>query len=482
MKTKNILYTFFILLLISCKTNSKKNSIKKPNIVLINVDDLGWKDLGFMGSSYYETPNIDALAKQGLTFTNAYAGAANCAPSRACLISGLNTPRHGVFTVSPSDRGNPKTRKLIPIKNTKHLNDSVYTLPEMLKSAGYITANFGKWHVGNNPLQQGIDINVGGSSKGNPGKGGYFSPYNIDFIKDGPDGEYLTDRLTNETISFIEKSKNTPFFVYLPYYTVHTPIMGKDHLIHKFKNKKGIDGQNNPKYAAMVASLDENIGKILNTLKHNNLEENTLVIFTSDNGGIRAISHQTPLRAGKGSYYEGGIRVPLVIKWPKHIIPNSKTSQTVSNLDFFPTIQNIVNPSKKAKTLDGIDLTQVLTNKELIKRPLFFHFPIYLQAYKKGKDESRDPLFRTRPGSVIISGQWKLHHYFEDDFLELYNLQNDIGEKNNVAKLYPKKTNELYKKLETWRLKTKAPIPTKKNPDYSSEFENQKKNKNNSKL
>lgn len=480
LKVKNLLFTLLILIIISCKKEQEKKIIK-PNIILINVDDLGWKDLGFMGSTYYETPNIDALAKEGLVFNNAYAGAANCAPSRACLISGLNTPRHGVFTVSPSDRGNKKTRKLVPIKNTSHLNNTIYTLPEMLKSAGYITASFGKWHVGDNPLKQGIDVNIGGSSKGNPGKGGYFSPYNIDFIKDGPKGEYLTDRLTNEAISFVEKFKDSTFFVYLPYYTVHTPIMGKEKLVEKFKNKKGNIGQNNPKYAAMVSSLDENIGKLLASIKANNLEKNTLVIFTSDNGGIRAISHQYPLRAGKGSYYEGGVRVPLIIKWPDSIAANTFTNQNASNLDFYPTLQNIVKPEKRATLLDGIDLSTTLKKGEIKNRDLFFHFPIYLQAYKKGKDQSRDPLFRTRPGSVIISGNWKLHHYFEDNAIELYNLQNDLSEKNNIANLYPQKVNELFKKLKDWRIETNAPIPTEKNLDYSFEFERQQKMNNNNK-
>ena len=471
------LFTFFTLLFISCenvpedKTVSKAKTVKKPNIVLINVDDLGWKDLGFMGSSYYETPNLDAFAKQGIVFTNAYASAANCAPSRACLLSGLNTPRHGVFTVSPSGRGNTKTRKLIPIKNTKHLNDSIYTLPEMLKSAGYITSSFGKWHVGDNPLEQGIDVNVGGSSRGNPGIGGYFSPYNIDFIEDGSKGEYLTDRLTNEAISFIEKSKDTTFFVYLPYYTVHTPIMGKENLIEKFIDKKGIDGQDNPEYAAMVASMDENVGKVLASLKENGLEENTLVIFTSDNGGIRKISSQNPLRAGKGSYYEGGIRVPLVIRWPGVASPNTTTNQVASNLDFYPTLQNIVHPKKTVTLLDGIDLNSTIKGKKTTNRDLIFHFPIYLQKYSNGNDEGRDVIFRTRPGSSIISGNWKLIQYFEDNAMELYNLQEDIGEKNNVYNSHPEKASELYKKLDDWRLKTNAPIPTELNPDYDSIFE-----------
>ena len=460
---------------LSCKAQKITTNNIKPNIVLINVDDLGWKDLGFMGSTYYETPNVDKLAQEGMVFTNAYAGASNCAPSRACLISGLNTPRHGVYTVSPSDRGNPKTRKLIPIKNTDHLNNTFYTLPQMLKSAGYITGSFGKWHVGNDPSKQGIDVNVGGSSKGNPGSGGYFSPYKINNITDGPKGEYLTDRLTNEAISFVEKYKDSTFFLYLPYYTVHTPIMGKEALIEKFKKKKGSNGQDRPDYAAMVASMDENVGKLLKTLKENDLEKNTIIIFTSDNGGIKAISHQNPLRAGKGSYYEGGIRVPLVIKWPNHVQANTRISQPVSNMDFYPTLQNIVNPNKKTELLDGIDLNPVLKNQSIIERDLFFHFPIYLQAYKKGKDGSSDSLFRTRPGSVIISGDWKLHQYYEDNSFELYNLKTDLGETNNLAGKNPEKVKELYKKLNNWRIRTQASIPTERNANYDVAFEEKAK-------
>lgn len=243
--------------------------------MLINVDDLGWKDLGFMWSQYYETPNVDALAKEGMVFYNAYAGASNCAPSRACLISGLNTPQYGVYTVGHSERGNPKTRKLVPIKNTEFLTNKIYTLPQMLKSAGYVTGSFGKWHVGEDPIRQGIDVNVGGSSRSNPGWDGYFSPYNIDHITSAPKGEYLTDRLTNEAISFMEKYRDTTFFLYLPFYMVHMPIMGKEELLEKFKDKNGSNGQNRPDFAAMVASMDENVGKLLANLKKNGLEKNT---------------------------------------------------------------------------------------------------------------------------------------------------------------------------------------------------------------
>lgn len=463
-----------VLTTIGClDVKEMKHQNGRPNIVLINVDDLGWKDLGFMGSAYYETPNLDRFAQQSMVFTNAYASAANCAPSRACLISGSNTPRHGVYTVNSSERGHPKTRKLVPTKNTKHLENTVYTLPKMLKSAGYVTANFGKWHVGEDPLKQGMDHNIGGNGRGNPGKDGYFSPYNIDFLEDGPEGEYLTDRLTEEAISFIRKNKDTSFFAYIPFYAVHTPIQGKRAWIEKYKQKKGVDGQGNPTYGAMVSAMDENVGKLLKALDELELTENTLVIFTSDNGGIRTISAQNPLRSGKGSYYEGGIRVPLVIRWPGRVNAGAVNDNRVSNLDFYPTLQEIAKPKKKASTLDGISLAPQFQNVSTVDRNLYFHFPIYLEGSTKKEHNGRDRLFRTRPGSVIISGHWKLHQYFEDGGLELYNLEDDLGETNNLVDAHPEKTRELLEKLEVWRSTSNAPVPTEKNKAYDPEFEMQ---------
>ena len=478
LKTKQTTYLFILIItfvcIAGCKDNSKNKSFDKPNIVLINVDDLGWKDLGYMGSDYYETPNIDALAKEGMVFTRAYAGAANCAPSRACLISGRNTTSHGVYTVSSSERGNSKTRRLIPVENTLHLSNDLHTLPRMLKSAGYVTSSFGKWHVGEDPLKQGVDVNVGGSAMGSPGKDGYFAPYKIKPIEDGPEGEYLTDRLTDEAISFIQKQKDTSFFLYLPYYTVHTPLMGKPELKDYYAKKSVSNGQDNPVFAAMVHAMDENVGRLLQTISNLGLEKNTLVIFTSDNGGIRAVSNQSPLRAGKGSYYEGGIRVPLILKWPGHIPEGSKNNNAVSNLDFYPTLQEIVKPTKKAPVLDGENLIPQLKKDTIITRDLFFHFPVYLQAYSGTEDDGRDPLFRTRPGSVVISGNWKLHEYFEDNDLELYNLQEDLGERQNLVEQYPEKTKELYNKLLDWRKANNAPIPTEKNPEFDAGFEQKK--------
>ena len=465
-----ILIILSFLIFIGCNHKSKHNKTEFQNIILITVDDLGWRDLGIMGSQYYETPFIDNLASQSMIFTNAYAGAANCAPSRASLFSGLNTPKHGVYTVGSSERGDSRTRKLIPVKNQKYLNDTIYTLPKMLKSEGYITANFGKWHIGKNPKSQGIDYNIGGSKRGNPGRNGYFSPYNIDFIENKHDGEYLTDRLTNEAISFIKKNKTSPFFINLSFYSVHTPLQGKENLILKYEAKKGVNGQENSIYGSMVSSVDENIGKILKAIDELKITENTLIIFTSDNGGIRAISNQNPLRAGKGSYYEGGIRVPFFIKWPNKIISGINNKANVSHLDIYPTIQQIINPKIKAKLLDGVNLKNQFQESSKLERDIFYHFPIYLEAYNKAKDQGRDSLFRTRPGSVIISGKWKLHHYFEDNSLELYNLKEDIGESINLVTKEPEIARELNRKLNNWRLNQSAFIPNKRNLLFESSF------------
>lgn len=464
MKLKNSLV---LLVLIIATIGCEKPADQLPNIVYINIDDLGYKDLGFMGSEYYETPHLDKFAKEGMVFTQAYAAAANCAPSRACLMSGMNTPRHHIYTVGNPDRGDARTRRIIPVANEVTLPDSIITIAEMLQRKGYVTATMGKWHLGEDPTTQGYDINIGGSHRGSPGRQGYFSPYGIDNIEDGPEGEYLTDRLTKEAVNFLQKHQDSTFFLYLPYYTVHTPLMGKDKLVEKYKQKQGIDGQDNPVYGAMVTAMDQNVGRLLSTLDSLQLAENTLVIFTSDNGGIRSVSSQEPLRAGKGSYYEGGIRVPLVIRWPGKVAPGSENKTPVTNIDFYPTLANITD-GEMNQMKDGMDISSLFAGEAIETRDLIWHFPIYLQAYNPKEDDGRDPLFRTRPGTVIRRGDWKLHYYYEDNGLELYNLAEDVGERNNLATENPEKAKELMQAMQDWIKNMEAEVPTAPNPTFDS--------------
>jgi len=466
---RKILILLFISLFISCQTIENKN--ENPNIVLIVVDDLGWTDVSYMGSKYYETPNIDKLSRSGMTFYNGYASAANCAPSRATMLSGRYNNHHGIYTVGASERGSEKTRKIIPIKNETILDLRYFLIPEMLKNEGYVTGHFGKWHLGSQgffPEQSGFDVNIGGNESGGPG--GYFSPYINPNLEDGPIGEYLTDRIGNEVVSFINYNQNETFFAYVPFYSVHSPIQSKKEYQEKYSNKDGDNNHNRPDYAGMIKSLDENIGKILNTIEELNLSEKTLIIFTSDNGGIRAISNQFPLRAGKGSYYEGGIKVPLIFSWKGKIIEESESYERVSNIDFFPTIKKIIGHKNKNLHLDGLDLNPIFKGKTLENRTLFYHFPIYLQAYNVHLDNGTDPLFRTRPGSVIIKDNWKLHHYFEDGKIELYNIEEDISESTDLSKTNLEKTKELYHDLNKWREANNAPIPLENNPNYNQKF------------
>jgi arylsulfatase A-like enzyme len=325
-------FILFIGIVFSVWTSScKKENSSRPNIVFILADDLGWKDVGFMGSDYYQTPNLDRLAGEGMVFNQAYASAANCAPSRACLMSGRYTSAHGIYTVGSSERGNSKTRRIIPVKNRVVLDDRFYTLAEALNDAGYTTCNIGKWHLGEDPCTQGMKYNIGGSIWGHPKS--YFAPYMQPDLK-APEGEYLTDRLTQEALKFIRENKEDPFFLYLPYYAVHTPLQAKEVLENKYRERGGQGCQSNAAYAGMVDNLDRCIGLLMNEIKALGLDQKTLVIFTSDNGGIRQVSCQDPLRAGKGSYYEGGIRVPLVARWPGEIKPRSKSEEPVINIAF----------------------------------------------------------------------------------------------------------------------------------------------------
>jgi len=455
------------VLLLTALVSCRKPETRLPNILLIVADDLGWKDVGFMGSLYYETPNLDRLARGGMAFTQAYAAAANCAPSRASLMTGKHGTAHGIYTVGSSERGNSRTRRIIPVKNRTTLRPDFFTLAEALKEAGYTTASIGKWHLGEDPCSQGFDVNVGGSLRGHPHS--YFAPYGGPILE-APDGEYLTDRLTEEALGFMRQNSDRPYFLYLPYYAVHTPIQAKDSLEQKYLEKGKQGCQSHAAYAAMVDNLDRCIALLMAELDQSGLAENTLVIFTSDNGGIREISCQDPLRAGKGSYYEGGIRVPLVFSWPGKIKPGIRVEDPVINMDLFPTLIELTG-KEFSSDLDGLSLWPLLAGKgELPERALYFHFPVYLEAYRAGYDGGRDPLFRTRPGSVIRKGEWKLHYYYEDGGVELYNLHSDPGEGNNLAASHPGEKEELLSLLMEWLEKEQAPVRFEPNPEFDEAY------------
>ena len=469
---KKISLLLFLTILNSCN----KESSEKPNIVLIVADDLGWSDLSFMGSKYYETPNIDKLSESGLTFYNGYASAANCAPSRATMLSGKYQNTHGIFSVANplfgygSDRGSRKTRKIIPIETKSNLDLDFFVIPEMLKEIGYTNGHFGKWHLGDigfHPEDSGFDVNVGGNRHGGPG--GYFAPYPYPDLTDVPNGEYLTDRIGDEVVKFITANKENNFFAYVPFFSVHTPIQSKPAYQKKYVKKDSNEYHNRADYAGMIQSLDENVGKILDKIDSLNLSENTLIIFTSDNGGIRSISNQYPLRAGKGSYYEGGIKVPLIFSWKGKIDAKTESYERISNIDFYPTIKKLVGYTRPID-LDGEDISPVLFGQKLKKRELYFHFPIYLEPYNVHKDNGTDPLFRTRPGTVIIKDNWKLHHYYEDNNFELYDLEKDLSESTNLAEINIEKKNELLIDLNNWRKGTNAPIPSALNPNYDQKY------------
>ncbi|MFC1725462.1 sulfatase [candidate division KSB1 bacterium] len=450
-----------------------KSKDRKPNIVFLYIDDMGWKDTGFMGSRYYETPNIDKLAEGGKIFTNAYANAPNCAPSRACLLSGQYSPRHGIYTVNSSERGSKFRRKIIPVPNNTVLPSDIVTFPEVLRSSGYTCGHFGKWHLGDKtetlPTGQGFDKNAGGNLAGHPKS--YFSPYSNKNLEDGPEGEYLTDRLNDEAIRFIENNRDNPFFLYLSHYAVHSPIRGKKEILNKYKNKPGIGGQKDPVYAAMIESIDIGVGNILEKLQELNLIESTVIFFFSDNGGVvgpRKTTSNKPLRGGKGMLYEGGIREPAFVYWPGVVKPDSKCDEPVIGTDLFPTFLEIAGCEiPDEKILDGKSIVPLLKGeKELEREALFWHFPAYLEGKADG---ARDPYFRTRPCGAVRKGDWKLIEYFEDGDLELYNLKDDIGETENLTLKMPEKVDELFKLMVEWRRSVNAPVPKEKNPFYDPE-------------
>jgi arylsulfatase A-like enzyme len=434
-------------------SSASSSAGSRPNIVFVLADDLGYQDLGSYGHSLHETPHIDSLARGGVRFTQAYANAPNCAPSRASLMSGRLSPAHGIYTVGSSARGKKANRQLVPPPNTRILAEDFVTLAERLQTAGYATGHFGKWHLGQDPRTQGFDVNVGGNLLGHPKS--YFSPYRNPQLEDGPEGEYLTDRLTNEALSFIEQHKNGRFFVYLSHFAVHTPIQARKDLLERHD-------EDTPKrvarYAAMVDSLDQSVGRILTRLDELKLSKNTLFVFFSDNGGHGAWTSHAPLRGSKGMLYEGGIRVPLILRWPAQLAAGQTNDNPVQGTDLYPTLcaaAGIELPEDAR--LAGLDLLpHLMGNRELPKRPLYWHFPAYLEGYRKGE------LWRTTPASALRLGRYKLIEFFEGPRLELYDLVRDPSEAENLVGARPLLAERLYRRLRSWRKQSKAALPRPK--------------------
>ena len=436
--------------------------VRPPNIVLLLADDLGYGDLACYGSRVHRTPHLDALAAGGMLFTNAYANAPNCAPTRAALMSGLYAPRTGIYTVNGASRGKAKDRKLIPIPNRTDLDESFVTLAETLSRAGYATGHVGKWHLGGDPRSHGFDVNVAGGKAGHPSS--YHSPYNSSTLEDGPAGEYLTDRLAREACGFIEQHAERPFFLQLAFFSVHTPIEGRADLVQSYEEELGTG--KDAHYAAMVSALDEAVGEVIATLAAKDLLQNTLVLFFSDNGGRSPWGDNGGLRGSKGMLYEGGIREPMIAHWPGTVASGSRCTEAVIGLDLYPTFMELAGVYRgPEQMLDGVSLVPCLRGAALGEREgLFWHFPAYLQGYLP----EHGP-FRTTPVGAIRRGPWKLLEFFEDGRLELYNLATDRAESNNLAAEEPEIVADLHGRMRAWRERVQAPVPTEANPEYEGE-------------
>lgn len=453
----------------------------KPNIVLIFADDLGWSDVGYQGADFYETPNIDRLAKEGMVFTNGYAAAGNCMPSRASLLSGQYTPRHGVYAVGSTDRGPKQEMRLVPIPNTNGLASGNVTLAEALKAAGYATGIFGKWHLdgpdGASPDKQGFDTvfeSEGGWKKHQP---------------DNPKGIYSLTKAAGE---FMEKNKERPFFVYLPHYAIHSDLQALPATLAKFKAEEPGKQHKDALYAGCTYDLDDGVGILLKKISDLGLEKNTLVIFTSDNGGIQK-SSQEPLRGNKGGYYEGGIREPFIVRWPGVIEPGSHCDVPVINQDLYPTFLAAAGGDlPEGKVLDGESLLPLFDGEGTLKREsIFWFFPGYLDnPVIRGRDVDVSAGFRSRPVSVIRKGDWKLHLFFEEwqldggrekldtnHAVELYNLKDDIGERTDLSSQNAVKRDELLGDLLAWQESVHARIPTSQNKAYAPGTKSAKKGK-----
>ena len=478
-----LLITVIFLFTVGLTTDESVSDEMPPNIIVIHVDDLGWADLSVQGSTFYETPHIDRLASDGVRFTDGYSSASVCSPTRAALMTGKYPARVGITDwiraefqggAVPEDGQNPSgyvdgsEQPLLTPRNPLWMEHEEVTIADILKEAGYKNVHIGKWHLGGEkwyPETQGFHINIGGADLGQPPS--FFDPYYNDRIGYIPtleprkEGEYLTDREALEAVNFIEEHHDRPFFLHLANYAVHTPIQAKEELIGRYENKPPTF-QNDPVYAAMVQSVDEAVGKIVNKLLELDIHENTLIIFTSDNGGLdrEGVTTNNPFRSGKGYPYEGGIRVPFIVSWPGVIEPARISYEPVKSFDILPTVLDAAGlPHPDGLVIDGVSLWDHLLSgatESLNRDDLIWHFP----HYREGRNVT--------PYSIIRSGHWKLIKWWEGPVFELYNLFDDIGETTNLADQHSEKTDELNARLLEILEDTGARVP-KPNPDYQSQ-------------
>ncbi|MEI7699692.1 MAG: sulfatase [Planctomycetia bacterium] len=441
---------FFLLTAAIAQTTSKA---APPNVILILMDDMGWRDVGFMGNDFVETPYLDRLAAEGLVFRNAYASAPNCAPTRACLMSGQYTPRHGIYTVvDPRQPPGSPWHKLMAADSKSELDTRVITVAESLQNGGYTTAFFGMWNLGRG--------RTGPMTPGGQGFDKVVFPENLGFGKDAyfdDQGNYLSDRLTDAILEFVEDNQNRPFFAYLPDHAVHAPYEPKQDLLQKYEKKleQSNDRRDNAAAAATIEAVDQNVGRILQRLTELNLRDNTVVIFTSDNGGTNQFT--PPLKGGKGQLYEGGIRIPLVVSWPALKNPGRFCDAPVASVDWYPTLLELAGlKAPEGQVLDGISLVPALHNAELPLRDyLFWHFPCYVG--------------RATPSSAVRAGDWKLIEFFEEGgSFELYDLKQDPHEERDLSAKNPEKTAELRKILKDWQKQTGAALPSGPNPAFDA--------------
>jgi arylsulfatase A-like enzyme len=458
----NAVYWAGLLLILGCLTAVGFGAdTRRPNIIFILADDLGWTDTGAYGSRYYETPQIDRLAAQGLRLTR-YHNCQNCQPTRAALMSGQYAPRTGVYTVGSIDRFDWHSRPLRPVDNTEQLPADKITVAQALKGAGYATGMFGKWHLGNGPRFHPADR---GFDEAIVSMGAHFD-FATNPKTEYPAGQYLADFLTDRAADFIRRHKDASFFLYLPHFGVHSPHQAKPELIARFQGKAGVGGHHHPTYAAMIASVDESVGRIMALLDELRLADQTVLIFSSDNGGVGGyvregikqagdITDNAPLRSGKGSLYEGGIRDPFIVRWPGQIAAGATSDQPTIHVDLFPTLLELAGAAPPPDyPLDGESLVPLFRNPSasLQRDAIYQHFPGYLGGGPGN--------WRTTPVGLIQAGDWKLMEFFEDGRLELYNLRDDVGETTNLAQKLPEKTSELHGKMKSWRTAIRAPMPT----------------------